>query len=339
MPEHERPAVLAVDGGNSKTDLLLLDAEGALLASLRWGTTSHQVLGLEAAHAELSAAVAAVAEAAGRPDDRPVADVGAFCLAGLDLPVDDREVGGAVARTGFVATPILRNDTFAVLRAGSDVGWGVALVCGAGMNAVGQAPDGQRVRFPALGAISGDRASGGHWLGEQALGAAVRATDGRGEPTLLAATVPAHFGLDEPADVTAAVYTGLIDEHRLTELAPVVVTAADRGDDVAGQLLDAVADEVVAFARATITRLGMEGPIPVVLGGGLFRSGSRRFLDRVHTGVLAHAHAADLRVLDAPPVVGAALLGFDHLGAAPEVLARVVARRPGPARVDPAGPA
>ena len=328
MPEHARPAVLAVDGGNSKTDLLLLDAEGILLASLRWGTTSHQVLTLDAAGQELAAAVAALAAAAGRPDERPVADVGAFCLAGLDLPVDDREVGGVVARAGFAATSILRNDTFAVLRAGSDVGWGVALVCGAGMNAVGQAPDGRRVRFPALGAISGDRASGGHWLGVQALGAAVRATDGRGAPTRLTTAVPAHFGLDEPVDVTEAVYTGRIHERRLGELAPVAVTAADRGDEVAGRLLDAVADEVVSFACATITRLGLDGPLPVVLGGGLLRSGSRRFLDRVRDGILSHAPAADLRILDTPPVIGAALIGVDHLGARPEVLTRVAALRP-----------
>ena len=50
---------------------------------------------------------------------------------------------------------VVQNDAFALLRAGTDRGWGVAVVCGAGINAVGVGPDGTVVRFPALGAISG----------------------------------------------------------------------------------------------------------------------------------------------------------------------------------------
>jgi N-acetylglucosamine kinase-like BadF-type ATPase len=310
------PAVLAVDGGNSKTDLLLLDARGSVLAGLRTGSTSHQALGLDPAMAALRDAVARLARRAGLPGAAPVAPTGVFCLAGLDLPIDDEQVGGALRREGLTSDAVLRNDTFAVLRAGSPEGWGLAIVCGAGMNGVAVAPDGERVRFPALGAISGDGASGGQWLGLEALGAAVRATDGRGPSTLLAATVPGHFSLERPLDVTEAIYTGRLPEGRLAELAPAVIAAADVGDEPAGALLDRLADEVVVLGRAALTRLGLEhAPVPVVLGGGLFRSGAARFLDRVRDGLLAVAPGADLRFLDAPPVVGAALLGFDHLGA------------------------
>ena len=63
-------------------------------------------------------------------------------------------------------------------------GWGVGVVVGQGINAVGVAPDGRRARFAALGAISGDR-GGGSGLGMDALGAAVRAQDGRGPRTVL----------------------------------------------------------------------------------------------------------------------------------------------------------
>lgn len=309
-------AVLAVDGGNSKTDLVLLDASGGLLAALRWGTTSHQVLGLDDAVASLREAVAELAATAGVAPGAPLARVGALCLAGLDLPVDDRRVGAALAAEPLVEQLVLRNDTFAILRAGTDHGWGVALVCGAGMNGVAAAPDGRRVRFPALGAISGDGPSGGQWLGLQALGVAVRSADGRGEATALAAAVPRHFGLDDPVAVTEAIYTGQLSERRLVELAPLVFEVAGAGDPVARGLLDQLADELVVLGRAAVSRLDLgDTPVPVVLGGGILRSGDAPFVERVRRGILEAAPAADIHFLAAPPVVGAALLGFDALGA------------------------
>lgn len=317
-------AVLAVDGGNSKTDLALLDGSGRLLASLRWGTTSHQVLGLDGAVAALREAVAELAAATGVASTAPLARVGALCLAGLDLPVDDRRLGAALAAEPLADEILLRNDTFAILRAGSDRGWGVALVCGAGMNCVAAAPDGRRVRFPALGAISGDGPSGGHWLGLRALGAAVRSTDGRGAATELTRAVPRHFGLDGPVAVTEAIYTGQLSERRLVELAPVVFEVAGAGDRVARGLLDQLADELAVLARAALTRLDLLGTeVPVVLGGGLFRSRDPRFLGRVRDGIVRAAPAADIHLLRTPPVVGAALLGFDALGAGTEVEERV----------------
>lgn len=315
-------AVLAVDGGNSKTDLALLAASGAVLAALRWGSTSHQVLGMDAAMASLRDAVAEVTTRAGLPAGEPVAEVGSFCLAGLDLPVDDRRLGAALDRAGFAARTLLHNDAFAVLRAGTDVGWGVAVVCGTGMNCVGVTADGREVRFPALGPISGDGPSGGQWLGLQALAMAVRATDGRGRPTALATDVPAHFGLVEPLEVTEAIYTEELSERRLAELAPVVFAGAQAGDEIASHLLDQLADELAVTAGAALTRLALvHVPTPVVLGGGIFRSGDPRFLDRVAAGIRTVAPAADVHVLDAPPVLGAALLGLDVLGAGSEAAA------------------
>jgi hypothetical protein len=52
-----------------------------------------------------------------------------------------------------------------------------------------------------------------------------------------------------------------------------------------------------------------------VLGGGIFRSGFGPFFERIEDGVCRIAPAASVRILEAPPVAGAALLGLDHLGA------------------------
>src|SRR4029450_9447045 len=112
----------------------------------------------------------------------------------------------------------------AVLRAGTERGWGVAVVCGAGINCVGVAPDGRQVRFPALGGITGDWGGGdglppagshvrvpalgeitGDWgggydVGMAAVSAAARSEDGRGPRTRLERGVPAPFGLATPRE-------------------------------------------------------------------------------------------------------------------------------------------
>ena len=104
------------------------------------------------------------------------------------------------------------NDTFAVLRAGTERGWGVAVVCGAGINCVGVAPDGRDARFPALGAITGDW-GGGYDVGLAALSAAARSEDGRGPATTLEHAVPAHFGFETPLELATAIHAGEI-AHR-----------------------------------------------------------------------------------------------------------------------------
>ena len=58
--DRPRAAILAVDGGNSKTDVALVAADGTLLAALRGPTTSHQQVGLETGADRLASLVAEV---------------------------------------------------------------------------------------------------------------------------------------------------------------------------------------------------------------------------------------------------------------------------------------
>ena len=107
---------------------------------------------------------------------------------------------------------MLRNDTFAVLRAGTERTWGVGVVCGFGTNCSAVAPDGRTYRFPALGWIAGDW-GGGSDIGEAALWHAVRSEDGRGRRTALASSVAAHFGFRRPRQVMPAMYFGRLAQR------------------------------------------------------------------------------------------------------------------------------
>ena len=328
-----RAAVLAVDGGGSKTDVALVTAKGDVLGAARGPSCSHELVGLGGVVGALRPTVdAALHEAGIAAGNGPVADVGAFALSGADMPADDRRLAHVLRGAGWTRTQLVRNDTYAVLRAGTDRGWGVGLVCGSGINCTGVGPDGRTVRFPAVGEFPG-AADGGGWIGEMGLGAAVRGRDGRGQRTLLERTVPAHFGVHRPWSVLEGIREGVIARQRVVlELPPLVFGAAAKGDAVARGIVDALADEVVTMVVASLRRLRLlRAEVDVTLGGGVFRADDPAFVERIRAGVAACAPRARVAVLDGPPVIGAALLGLDHTrardGAARRVREQLTANR------------
>jgi N-acetylglucosamine kinase-like BadF-type ATPase len=310
------PAILAVDGGGSKIDAVLLRKDGAVLGAARVATTDFDQNGGDVHMGQVIDAVAAASVDAGLSADRmPVAQLGVYCLAGADFPVDDRRIDRWLRTREVTDERLVRNDTFAVLRAGTDRDWGVGVVCGYGINCSGVAPDGRITRFPAVGPISGDW-GGGNDIGEAGLWHAIRSEDGRGPKTELQATIPAALGYRRPFQVLTALHTGKLDVDRIAQLPPVVFETAARGDAIARSVIDRQADEVVALATTAIRRLRMTRlDVDVVLGGGIFRNDDAAFFDRIRDGVARVAPAATITVLSDPPVIGAAQLGLDRVGA------------------------
>jgi N-acetylglucosamine kinase-like BadF-type ATPase len=316
MVEH----IVAVDGGNSKTDVVVASTSGRVLARTR-GPGVVSPLGDPAGWRD--GLVALVAEARRAAGVRGVAACAAYFLANVDLPAEFRIARRELAGAGLAEVTVVRNDTLAVLRAGASRDWGVAVVSGAGINAVGVHPSGRTAGFLALGDYTGD-SGGGIGLGIAALGAAVRSRDGRGPATVLARTVPAAFGLRRPEEVAIAVHTGSVRYDGLHALAPVLFAAAADGDAVATGLVDAFADEVAVMATALIRRLRLtRSDVEVVLGGGTLQTGNGVLHDRVAAGVTAVAPRARIAVLDAPPVFGAVAEAWATVGAAGPALRRI----------------
>ncbi len=306
-------AVVAVDVGNSKTDVAIIARDGAVMAARRGPTVSHQQVGAPAAAERLGRLVGeALASAGLDPNRRPVAELVACSAAGADFPPDVRLIARGIQGLGLAPDQVVTNDCDAGLRAGSSRSWGVCVICGSGMNCLGRSPRGREARFMALGEVSGDWGGGGA-IGEAGLAAAVRAWDGRGPDTMLRLTVPAHFGVPNPGSLSLAMHRERIPWSRHREIAPLVFGAAGAGDPAARAIVDRQADEVVAWATAAIrrVRLGRLDP-DVVLAGGVFRAEDPAFYARIDAGVRVVAPLARLVRLAVPPVVGAALIGLDR---------------------------
>ncbi|MFE7645594.1 N-acetylglucosamine kinase [Streptomyces phaeoluteigriseus] len=307
-------SVLAIDAGNSKTDVAVVAADGEVLATARGGGFRPPAVGVDPAVDALADAVTRAYAAAGVSS---VTHVSA-CLANADLPVEEEQLAAALHARGWGETVEVRNDTFAILRAGIAEPRGVAVVCGAGINCVGMRPDGRTARFPALGRISGDW--GGGWaLAEEAMWHAARAEDGRGPSTALAHTLPAHFGLPTVYALIESLHLERLPPPRRHELTPVLFATASGGDAVARALVDRLATEVVSMATVALTRLDLlEEETPVLLGGGVLTAGHHQLDETIGELLAAGAPKAVPRVVRQRPVLGAALLGLDRVGAGPE---------------------
>ncbi|MBA2949289.1 N-acetylglucosamine kinase [Streptomyces himalayensis] len=312
-------SVLAIDAGNSKTDVAVVAADGRVVGAARGGGFRPPKVGVETA-------VDVLADAVGRAFVQAGADrVGhvSACLANADLPVEEEQLAAALGRRDWGGSVEVRNDTFAVLRAGIAEPRGVAVVCGAGINCAGMRPDGRVARFPAIGRISGDW--GGGWgLAEEALWHAARADDGRGGPTALAHTLPGHFGLDSMYALIEALHLEHIAVPRTHELTPVLFATAADGDPVARSIVDRLADEVVTWATVALERLDLlDEETPVLLGGSVLAARHPQLDGRIRELLAERAPKAVPQVVAVRPVLGAALLGLDHVGAPEEVHARV----------------
>ncbi|HEU4424127.1 MAG TPA: BadF/BadG/BcrA/BcrD ATPase family protein [Pilimelia sp.] len=306
----------AIDGGNSKTHVVLGSTDGEVLAFVHGGGSSPHNLGVDGSIALLDELIGQARAVAGLAPDAELARAEIY-LAGADLPVEVDVLTKAVADAGWAREHRVDNDTFALLRAGTDDLDAVAVVCGAGINCVGRTADGRSARFPALGKITGDW-GGGHHLAWLALWHAARGEDGRGPATALSPAVAAFFDRTTVEEVGAGLHLGEIPQDRVGQLTGVLFAVAADGDLVARRVVMRQAEEVVGLVRVAAGRLNLLGSeFTVVFGGGVLTARHPLLHDAVGAGIRTCAPHARITVLSEPPVAGAALLALDALGASP----------------------
>jgi N-acetylglucosamine kinase-like BadF-type ATPase len=301
--------VLAVDGGNSKTDVALLDGPGTLLA---WVRGPGCALAPDAVAALIARLASAAAASAGV--DSLSATHAACYLAGVDVPWQAADRREALASLGLFGSVEVANDAWALLRLGTSGGPAVAVVCGAGLKCVARSGAGER-EYPSLGWQTGDLSGAGDFLARETIRVTARAEDGRGPSTALRAEVLATLDVPSIRAVGEALLSGSLTEESLSVLVPVLLDRALAGDPVASGVVGELAREVATMARTARRSLPDPGPWTLVLGGGLFADPAGRFTTALRTLEPALEREFTWSVVDAPPVAGAALLGLDTVGA------------------------
>ena len=296
--------VLGIDAGATKTACLLADEDGEILGEARGGGANLQTEGELGVEKVLHAVMR---EALGRREP----SVAAICLgmAGMDREGERAVVGEIMRRIGGGARVVVVNDALVALVAGVGDDPGVVIISGTGSIAYGRNRDHGAARAGGWGHVLGDEGSG-YWIGRQAMRAVARAADGRGPATALVARVLEHFAVARPSDLVTEVYDREAHHPGLARLAQVVQRARDEGDELATQILEQAAHELVRAARSVVERLRMqEETFDFVLSGGVF-AGVPWLTKELQRRLPAIAAHAGVRRLEVQPAMGAVRLAL-----------------------------
>jgi N-acetylglucosamine kinase-like BadF-type ATPase len=299
MNEGSASSVFAVgvDGGGSKTLAVVVDVEGNERGRGVAGSSNHTGVGIEQAVQHIYSAVEDAARQAGCT--LPLQSSW-FGLAGVDRPGDyDLLLPYLLSLAQSVH---LTNDAELVLSGLPDA-VGIALIAGTGSIALGCDTRGTKVRSGGWGHIIGDEGSG-YELGCRCLHAVARATDGRGQATMLVEMLLRYWRLDVASDMIGKVYDDP-DKATIAALSALVFAAARDGDEVACGIVEDAVRELALVTVAVKNRLDFTGgQVGLALGGGLLLH-ETDFRTKVISAINAHMSLGDVALVEEPALSGA----------------------------------
>lgn len=285
-----------VDGGGTRSTLLLSDAAGNELARVSGAAGL-----VDPRHPERSAEVIAQLVRMASAQAGLSAPPAVLCagLAGVGNEAERVAVEQALAGAARVVKVI--SDGEIALHGAFGGGPGVLLIAGTGSVAYGRGPDGRMDRCGGWGMYVGDEGSG-YALGRAALAAALRSVDGRESETRLLPLVLEVLGLDGPRGIPP--WAGRAAKGDVASLARHVLELAAGGDAVALRLVEQQAADLASHVMALAHRLGpWPGDVPVVFHGGVLRSGLYATL--VDRNLAQNAHRYQIQPAQADAVHGA----------------------------------
>lgn len=293
---------LGIDGGGSKTELLLADEGGRVLGRMVGPGANLRRTPPAELRALLRESFLALQESAGLGELRPAAVCAGFAGAG-QLKARGR---GRQALAGLLpsAKVYVAGDMEVALEAAVGPGSGVVLIAGTGSIAYGRNGLNRQVRAGGWGPGNqgGDEGSG-YDIVRRALAAVQRARVGQGPATMLTETVQEVF--PEPTEETKATNSPE-SAARLAALFPGVLRAARAGDGAAQEILGQAAEALAKLGAEVLRRLDLQGEAArVVTCGGIFAE-SDEVRTGVEKGIRAVAPQASVQPLRVSPAEGAA---------------------------------
>ncbi len=302
--------VLGVDGGGSKTAVVILNEEKQELGRGQGGVSNYHLAGTEGAKETLLNAMQEAAADAGITLTQITAAT--WALAGAARPADRRILQGMMEELLPDSHGLIVTDALAALVGGIGSRRGIVLIAGTGAIAYGENGDGEQARAGGWGHIL-DHGSG-YALAQAALRAVMQAEDGRQEPTVLSKKVQAALQLENISDLVNWIYAPRRNVTDIAALAPLVLQAAEAGDMAATAVIAQEADALAAFVAATARRLGVwKRPFSLLLMGGLLKTDN--FYRRVVLqAVRTKSPHAQFRQPQADAATGAALLALEMMG-------------------------
>jgi N-acetylglucosamine kinase-like BadF-type ATPase len=304
--------VLGFDGGGTKTDCVLMDERGNVLARTQGGPSNPLRVGFGAAIASVrEAARAAMAKASSGASNQT--KITALCagLAGAGPP-ESAEKMRALFAAEFPESAIrISTDLDLALAAAGD-GPAIVLLAGTGSFAVGRNAAGETARGGGYGSQIGDEGSA-YDIGRRAVLAAMHENDRTGGDSALGQRLLRELGCASWSEVKVRAQTA--SDEVFPRLFSVVAALADIEDAPAQGILRAAAFDLAMLAENLAHRLKLRGTrFYLAKTGGMM--GRCKFLEAQLDERLRNLFpAAEIGGLRVSPAEAAARLALQLLSA------------------------
>jgi N-acetylglucosamine kinase-like BadF-type ATPase len=295
---------LGVDGGGTKTDYVLVDGDGNLVANHEGAASYHPEIGIDGLRRVLANGLAALFSQAG-------IDSSAVAHGFFGLPAHGED-SAAQVQLDALPESLLGHRRF---QCGNDMvcAWagslggedGINIVAGTGSIGYGERR-GKAARAGGWGEVFGDEGSA-YWIAVHGLNLFTRMSDGRLPKGPLHAAFRDALGLAVDLDLCAKV----MNEHdrgSIAAMSQLVARAAQHGDRSALRIFDDAARELAAVAEAVRRALEFtpDEPAPMSYSGGVFNAGEL-ILGPFQRHLETQSRSFQLRAPMFTPSVGAAI--------------------------------
>ena len=289
------------DGGGTKTDCVLLNAAGEVLAEHSAGPSNPLRAGFERSQSSLRAA----AEKTLASRQVGASSIVAVCagIAGAGQPRVLKRVMGFLVETFPSADVQVCTDLDIALEAGLGEGPGIVVVAGTGSAALGRGADGRLVRAGGDGPWVGDEGSAFD-IGRRGVAAVARARDALAPVTILADSIPAALECSDWSALLERIAAG--PDEIFPRVFPLVAEAAESGDTPAREILFGAALSLSHLVLSVARRLEVaQQDFIVAEAGGVF--GLSPLLDQAFEALVhSAARGARIRPVEMSPARAAA---------------------------------
>jgi N-acetylglucosamine kinase-like BadF-type ATPase len=268
--KHTHNLYLGVDGGGTKTHVVLIDDEKNIVGEGFAGASNPLRVGVAVAVKNIFTAIDKACDTANRSrGDIVSAQIG---LAGVRRE-DLRYIIKKNVRERLKFRKIeVTTDAEIALYAATEGKEGLVIIAGTGSICMGKNAKGESASAGGWGPIAGDE-GGGAGISRRALQAIAKSSDGRGKPTKLSDYAVEYFRAGRLEDLSVAIYAPQVDNARIAGFAKFVVQAARENDEVATEVIAEAGRELGIAAVAVIKKLKLKNrKFPIGKVGSIFKS-------------------------------------------------------------------
>lgn len=309
----KRRLILGVDGGGSKTAVRIASVgdDGSIdsLGGGYGGPSNVRAVGRAHAEINLDVAVDAAHREAGTVGD--AIDYAVLALAGSSLPDVQAALMHWAEQRDLAEHIDVVHDADPVLAVGVPGNRGVALIVGTGSVAIGVDRSGKKSIAGGWGHWFGDTGSG-YDLGRRALAAVADAVDGIGPETALVQGILGQLQTDDPREILRRLGLAVDIRMEIAALAPILLNAAQDGDEVASSIVADAAEATARLVFTTTEKLGLGAKAPLALAGGIVCS-NEYYRDALISQLAKNGLDPDPLTVVADPVEGTLIMARDRL--------------------------